>query len=92
MVKKVNILLSKKEVLSEDANNIINQMKRFDSVLGILPEEKMEIEDTVLQKIEAREKARRERNFSLADRIRDELLAEGIVLEDTKDGVRWKRR
>lgn len=91
MVKKVNILLSKKEVLSEDANNIINQMKRFDSVLGILPEEKMEIEDTVLQKIEAREKARRERNFSLADRIRDELLAEGIVLEDTKDGVRWKR-
>jgi cysteinyl-tRNA synthetase len=92
MVKKVNILLSKKEVLSEDANDIINQMKRFDSVLGILPEEKIEIEDTVLQKIEAREKARRERDFSLADRIRDELLAEGIVLEDTKDGVRWKRR
>ena len=41
--------------------------------------------------IEARQKARADRNFRLADEIRGELLAAGIVLEDTKDGVRWKR-
>ncbi len=42
------------------------------------------------EKIDAREKARAEKNFKLADQIRDELLRKGIVLEDTKDGVRWK--
>jgi cysteinyl-tRNA synthetase len=43
-----------------------------------------------MDKIELREKARAEKNFDLADQIRDELLKKGIVLEDTKDGVRWK--
>lgn len=43
-----------------------------------------------LEKINAREKARSEKNFELADQIRDELLKKGIILEDTKDRVRWK--
>ena len=43
-----------------------------------------------LEKINGREKARAEKNFELADQIRDELLKKGIILEDTKDGVRWK--
>jgi cysteinyl-tRNA synthetase len=43
-----------------------------------------------LEKIQLREKARADKNFKLADQIRDELLKKGIVLEDTKDGVRWK--
>jgi len=42
------------------------------------------------QKVEERERARQQKNYALADRIRDELLAHGVVLEDTKDGVRWK--
>ena len=49
------------------------------------------IEAEILAKIEARQKARADRDFKRADEIRDELLASGIVLEDTKDGVRWKR-
>ena len=44
----------------------------------------------VRQKIGERQKARAEKNFKLADEIRKELLAQGILLEDTKDGVRWK--
>ncbi|MDH4218148.1 MAG: cysteine--tRNA ligase [Candidatus Aminicenantes bacterium] len=44
----------------------------------------------IWQKIQEREKARQDKNFALADKIRDELLAQGIALEDTKDGVRWK--
>jgi len=51
-------------------------------------EETLAIE--VKGKINLREKARGEKNFELADQIRDELLKKGIVLEDAKDGVRWK--
>jgi cysteinyl-tRNA synthetase len=43
-------------------------------------------------KIAARAQAKKARNFAEADRVRDELLAQGIILEDTKDGVRWKRK
>jgi cysteinyl-tRNA synthetase len=41
-------------------------------------------------KIERRQKARAEKDFAKADQIRDELAAEGILIEDTKDGPRWK--
>ncbi|MCH7977781.1 MAG: cysteine--tRNA ligase [Acidobacteria bacterium] len=43
-------------------------------------------------KLQERTAARRQRNFALADRIRDELSAAGILIEDTKDGMRWKRK
>ena len=42
------------------------------------------------QKVKEREKARNQKDYALADKIRNELMAQGIVLEDTKDGVRWK--
>jgi cysteinyl-tRNA synthetase len=45
----------------------------------------------LLKKIEDRERARADKNYALADSIRQELLERGIVLEDTKDGVRWKK-
>jgi cysteinyl-tRNA synthetase len=49
-----------------------------------------ELSKDVMEKIKLREKARTEKNFELSDQIRNELLKKGIVLEDTKDGVRWK--
>ena len=44
------------------------------------------------QKIQEREQARKQRNFALSDQIRNELTEAGILLEDTKDGVRWRRK
>jgi len=48
-------------------------------------------DEEVRAKIEARQKARAEKDFRRADEIRNELLSQGILLEDTKDGVRWKK-
>ncbi len=61
-------------------------------VLGILYNRKKEsLEDEVEELIAARQAARKERNWAEADRIRDELKAMGIVLEDTPQGVKWKK-
>ena len=56
-------------------------------------EEQTEMLDSEVQSlIDERQEARRRRDFGRADEIRDELLTRGIILEDTKDGVRWKRK
>ncbi|TFG58347.1 MAG: hypothetical protein E4H35_01260, partial [Candidatus Aminicenantes bacterium] len=54
-------------------------------------DEDSSLEKDVLQKIEARNKARSEKDYALADAIRNDLLSRGILLEDTKDGVLWKK-
>ena len=61
-------------------------------VLGIVVEKKEELLDADIEAlIQERQAARKERNFARADEIRDELLAKGIILEDTREGVKWKR-
>jgi cysteinyl-tRNA synthetase len=46
----------------------------------------------IKQKVKEREEARKQKNFALSDAIRKELAEAGIILEDTKDGVRWRRK
>ncbi len=61
-------------------------------VLGLIAEKKEEMLDADIEAlIEERQAARKARNFARADEIRNELLAKGIVLEDTREGVKWKR-
>ena len=50
-----------------------------------------ELEAFVLAKIEERKAAKKEKDFAKADAIRAELLAKGIVIEDTREGVKWKK-
>ena len=67
-------------------------INEIDSVFNILPQRSEELLDSeITEQIEARQTARRHRDFAEADRIRDMLLSKGIQLEDTRDGVRWKR-
>ena len=57
--------------------------------LGIT-EEKASIDDEIQALIDERQAARKEKNFKRADEIRDELKSRGIILLDTKEGVKWK--
>ena len=71
---------------------MLSALRSVDDVLGILPDKQQEdLPLVIMQKIEDREIARKEKNFAKADEIRQELIEEGILLEDTKDGTRWKR-
>lgn len=60
-------------------------------VLGLLTKEEKALDEDIEKLIEERQKARKEKNWALADKIRDDLKDKGIVLEDTPQGVKWRR-
>lgn len=69
------------------------RLKKMCYILGIIldkPEEALDAE--IERMIEERQEARRNKDFALADKIRDKLLAQNIVLEDTREGVKWHRK
>ena len=67
-------------------------IEKLCDVMGIITEKKAEILDSEIEAmIEARQQARKEKNFALADEIRGKLSDMGILLEDTREGVKWKR-
>lgn len=93
LVREINTLMSGDRLLSDDRAAVLDAIKRFDSVLGIFGNEEAEILDAEIEAlIDERNEARRNRNFARSDEIRDLLSEKGIILEDTKDGVRWKRK
>jgi cysteinyl-tRNA synthetase len=93
-VREVNTAMSDRcQVRAANREEILAALDRFDSVLNVFGDGAKELLDDEIQSlIEERQEARRQRNFARADDIRHELAARGIVLEDTKDGVRWKRK
>jgi cysteinyl-tRNA synthetase len=74
-----------------DAQAALGFLKEIDGVLNILRAQSELLDDDISIQIEARQAARKRRDFAEADRIRQWLLSQGIQLEDTKEGVRWKR-
>jgi len=88
MVRDVNKLALSKT----DGERVSALLARFDHVMGVLGEEKVEMLDADIEAmIQARIDARKRRDFKESDRIRDELKAKGILLEDSATGTRWKR-
>jgi cysteinyl-tRNA synthetase len=72
---------------------LLDLLKRFDTVLNIFGTEQQDMLDSEIQNlIDERQESRRRRDFRRGDEIRDQLADRGIILEDTKDGVRWKRK
>ena len=76
----------------EYLESLLERLRSLTDVLGIIVDRKEEMLDADIEAmIEKRQAARKEKNFALADQIRDELLAKGIILEDTREGVKWKK-
>lgn len=76
----------------ELAEQLYQRMEQLCGILGIILEEKEEILDEEIEQLIAeRQAARKEKNFARADEIRGILLEQGIILEDTREGVKWKR-
>lgn len=99
MAREINRLKEENKV--NEATQLASQLKQMGNILGILqlPPEKFlqgKIEDTAAKKIEeliaARNQARKNKNWAESDRIRDELLAMGIILEDTAEGTIWRQK
>jgi len=89
----VNTALARGDVREEDKRAVLGAIDRMDSVLNVFGDAGPQMLDDEIQKlIDARQEARHRRDFHRADEIRDELAEQGIILEDTKDGVRWKRK
>ena len=80
------------ESSKEYLRGLLDRIVKLGDVLGLILDKKEELLDADIEKlIEERQAARKEKNFARADEIRDELLAKGIVLKDTREGVQWKR-
>ena len=99
MVKEVNAALdgSRGGIGEADREGVLEALAEMDAVLGVLDlaaearEVGDEAEDRIRRTVEARNRARAARDFATADRLRAELEAEGVRLEDTPSGTRWKR-
>lgn len=74
------------------AKAVYEEMVQLSDILGLTVEREEEILDGDIERlIEERQAARKAKNFARADEIRDELLARGIILKDTREGVKWQR-
>ncbi len=93
LTREVNTAIADHALYEDDKRELLDLIERFNSVLNIFGGEQPAMLDEEIQRlIDERQEARRRRDFARADQIRDELNSQGITLEDTKDGVRWKRR
>ncbi|MDQ3584698.1 MAG: cysteine--tRNA ligase [Acidobacteriota bacterium] len=91
--RETNVALDQCQLRADDQRDLLALVERFNSVFNIFHAPQREMLDAEVQAlIDERQEARRRRDFTRADDIRDELIERGIILEDTRDGVRWKRR
>ena len=91
LVKYANVNVTE-ESTKATVELVLNTVTKLCDILGIITEKKEEILDSDIEAlIEERQAARKAKNFARADEIRDQLSDMGIILEDTREGVKWKR-
>jgi len=90
-VKKVNTLIDAGSLGKAGASKVLEGLERANAVLGVIEFGGEALPPKLAALIRKREEARKKKDFAESDRLRKELLAEGIAVEDTPEGTRWKR-
>ena len=91
LVRELNRRIADRSLSTGDAARALGAVRDLDRVLAILPDEAADLPDGAAELLAAREAARASRDFATSDRLRDELAALGVAVEDTRDGQRWRR-
>jgi cysteinyl-tRNA synthetase len=92
LIRDGNTAIDAGRISAGDAGGIKTALMKIDPVLDIFPAPEENLDAEIEPLIAARNAARKSRNFAESDRIRDELLAKGILLEDGLAGTRWRRK
>ena len=91
--RETNTAMAGGIIKSDDRKSLLELVDSFDSVFNVFGEVKQELLDSEVQAlIDERQDARKAKNFARSDEIRNQLTEMGIILEDTKDGLRWRRK
>ena len=91
LVRELNRRIADRSLSTADAARALGAIRDLDRVLAILPDEAADLPARAAELLAAREAARARRDFATSDRLRDELAALGVAVEDTRDGQRWRR-
>jgi cysteinyl-tRNA synthetase len=94
-VRDANSAMDSREFRAGNVPSALAFLTRFDSIFDVLKPTAQDgqLSDAAVEAlIQERDAAKKAKNFARADQIRQELLGQGIILEDTKSGVRWKRK
>src|SRR5262249_30024624 len=94
LIGECNVALAAGELQEENRTDILNWLKIVDDRLAIIPpmEQLVQADTEIEALIARRNEARRTRDFALSDKIRQELLDRGVLIEDTREGTRWRRK
>jgi cysteinyl-tRNA synthetase len=91
LVRELNRRIERRVLSRDDAERALTALRDLDQVLAILPDPEPGLDADTAALLEARETARVAQDWAASDRLRDELAARGVSVEDTRDGQRWRR-
>jgi cysteinyl-tRNA synthetase len=91
LVRELNRRIEARSISTDDAARSLALLRDLDQVLAVLPEADEDLAPELRSMLDERSAARAARDWAASDRLRDELLARGIAVEDTRDGQRWRR-
>lgn len=91
-IRDINRLKAEDKLSKEEKEKALELIRKFDTVLNFTAGKEESLDAKVEALIQKRNDARKAKDFATSDKIRDELIALGIILEDTPQGVRWKRK